>query len=77
MYLTKEYRRLLEPFLRRGFTLQERRRNTHIAVLDPSGRLVTMLPSTPSDHRSLMNTRAELRRAARNLDATHRVASEQ
>lgn len=38
-------------------------RGIHVKVLDPKGRIVTTLPSTPSDHRSLPNARAKLRRA--------------
>jgi len=61
--LPKDYRQMLQPFLALGFRLEPRRRSTHMAVLDPAGRIVTVLPCTPSDHRSLLNTRAELRRA--------------
>lgn len=62
MFLPKDYWKMLEPFLEMGFTLRPHRR--HIAVLDPEGRVVSHLPSTPGDGRSLLNSRAVLRRAA-------------
>lgn len=45
----------------RGWRVQISRGN-HWKVFSPTGRLF-FFPSTPGDARSLMNTRAELRRA--------------
>ncbi len=64
MYLPKDYKKLLEPYVAAGFTVVPTR-SQHVAVLDPTGRRVTTLPSTPGDRRSLLNARAELRRAMR------------
>lgn len=48
-----------------GFTV-EKLRNNHWRVKDGSGRFVTIMPSTPSDHRSMKNCVAVLKRAGFN-----------
>lgn len=64
MYLPKDYKKLLEPYLAAGYTLAPTR-GQHVVVLDAAGRRVTTLPGTPGDRRSLLNARAELRQAMR------------
>lgn len=53
---------LLRELVNQGFTCRTTKRG-HFLVYDPTGRVVTTLPSTPSDHRSMKNAIAVLRRA--------------
>jgi len=53
---------LLRQLDAQGFTWRPTKRQ-HIMVYAPDGRLVTTLPSTPSDYRSMKNAIAVLRRA--------------
>jgi len=67
MKLNKDYQAMLAPFLAAGFTVKPTA-GKHLAVYDPRGRRASVLPGTPGDARSLLNARAELRRAKRALD---------
>jgi hypothetical protein len=51
----------LTPYRELGYTFE---RNGHLKVFDPSGRLVTTIPCTPSDS-GYRNARALLRRHER------------
>lgn len=62
MYLAKEFKQMLKPFLDAGFRV-EPTRNCHVRVLDVNGNPVAVVPSTPSDRRAVLNARAQLRRA--------------
>jgi hypothetical protein len=53
---------LLRELEAQGFTWRTTKRN-HILIYAPQGHVVTTLPSTPSDHRSMKNAIAGLRRA--------------
>jgi hypothetical protein len=57
----KEVKYLLSRVARQGGQVEHRKAG-HIKVTHPSGGIV-FLPSTPSDRRSMLNTRAQLRRA--------------
>jgi hypothetical protein len=48
-----------------GFTC-EQTKNGHWRVRDAAGSFVTIMPSTPSDHRSMKNCEAALKRAGYN-----------
>lgn len=54
----KEVKQLLNALKKQGFTYEQTSGN-HIAVFKDGVRIYTM-PSTPSDFRSLRNSRAEL-----------------
>lgn len=56
----REVRKLVEVARKNGCRIEAG--NQHIRVLAPRGGIV-ILPSTPSDHRSLLNARSEMRRA--------------
>jgi hypothetical protein len=55
-----DVRSLLRAADKAGAHIERRRR--HFAV-HHDGRIITTVPTTPSDHRSLKNARATLRRA--------------
>lgn len=57
----KHVRKLAKAY---GYTV-ERSKNNHIRLVKPGFRTVHT-SATPSDHRVLMNTRAQLRRSAAN-----------
>jgi predicted RNA binding protein YcfA (HicA-like mRNA interferase family) len=61
----KEIKNLIKDFEAAGFDVVLTKGNTHPKVLS-NGHLVTTLPSSPSDHRSIKNAQATLRRLARN-----------
>lgn len=42
-------------------------RSGHYKIYDPAGKLVTTIPSTPSDRRSEVNARSQLRRHQRQI----------
>jgi hypothetical protein len=52
----------LDPYREAGYTFA---RNGHLKVFDPSGRLVTTIPCTPTDS-GYRGARAQLRRHERN-----------
>lgn len=60
-----------EGYERLGYRLS-RTRSGHWKVLDPAGKLVTVLGSTNSDHRGWLNERARLRRHQRDREAAAR-----
>lgn len=53
---------LLRELDRQGFSRRMTKRGHHL-VYTPDGRVITTLPSTPSDPRSMKNAVAVLRRA--------------
>lgn len=53
---------LIRELQAQGFTTRTTKRG-HILVYAPDGRMISTLPSTPSDHRSMKNAIATLRRA--------------
>lgn len=59
----RDYRDIVKELKANGFEVIRARRRCHIHVLDIDGNLVAVFPATPSDHRALENTRAQLRRA--------------
>lgn len=59
--LDPRLKRLLELAAEQGFTV-ERTSKGHITFRDPDGRRVATASKTASDHRSLKNTTAHLRR---------------
>lgn len=61
MRVAKDYRPLLKRAKALGCTIEPTRKH-HLAITTPSGARV-ICPGTPSDHRCLKNTTAELRRA--------------
>lgn len=64
--MTKDIRNLIKDFEAAGFDVVFTKGNTHPKVVNKAGHLVTTLPSSPSDHRSLLNARATLKRLSRN-----------
>jgi hypothetical protein len=63
--MSKEIRDLIKDFEAAGFEVRTTPGNTHPKVY-VDGHLKTTLPSSPSDHRSLKNARATLKRLSRN-----------
>jgi hypothetical protein len=59
--MAKEIKTLIKDFEAAGFEVRLTKGNTHPKVYQ-GGHLVTTLPSSPSDHRSLKNARAALKR---------------
>lgn len=57
----RDVRQLLDKAKAHGCQI-EHTNSSHIRILTPKGGTV-ILPSTPSDHRALLNARAELRRS--------------
>lgn len=60
----KDVRKLVRELRREGYTVIES--GHHLPVL-LDGRRVGTLPCSPSDHRSLLNTRRDIRRATAEL----------
>lgn len=58
----REMDALVRKLEAQGFVC-ERLKNNHWRVKDAGGRFVTVMPSSPSDHRSIKNCLAVLRRA--------------
>lgn len=58
----KEVAKILGELDRQGFTAKMGG-SGHWKIYNPQGRLITVLPATPSDHRGLRNAIAVLRRA--------------
>lgn len=56
----KEVREIVEEARRQGWRVEEGKRG-HVKLFAPDGRTIVTLPSTPSDHRSLKNSIAEMR----------------
>ena len=59
--MKKEIKRIVKALETQGFYV-ERSGKGHLKVKNERGGTVYVMPSTPSDHRSLKNTVAELRR---------------
>lgn len=60
-FVPKDYRPLVKAAKKAGWILRPKKR--HLLLESPDGATLVGFPGTPSDHRSLLNTRAELRRA--------------
>lgn len=58
-----DLRRLLRQVADLGFEVEQGNRSPHWKVRDNDGKLLVVLSSTASDHRSIKNARAQLRRA--------------
>ena len=58
--MKKEMGKLFKALASQGWSVEKGRK--HVKAKSPNGALVT-LPATPSDHRSYLNSRAQLRRA--------------
>lgn len=58
--MKKDLKKIFKALEDQGWRID--RRGKHVKCKPPSGPIVTV-PSTPSDHRSLLNSRAQLRRA--------------
>ncbi|MGW1976668.1 hypothetical protein [Streptomyces sp. NPDC001889] len=58
---SKEVRQMVKALEQQDFTVRQTK-NNHYQVFK-SGQFVTVLPGTPSDHRSLKNSMAYLKRA--------------
>jgi predicted RNA binding protein YcfA (HicA-like mRNA interferase family) len=59
---TKEVKALVRHLRRQGFTVSLTKRSGHYKVRHPESPGMVILPSTPSDARSLRNAVAQLRR---------------
>lgn len=59
--MNKDMKQLCRSLRKQGWTV-ERTSKGHYRAITPAGRKIVM-PSTPSDGRSVLNTRALLRRA--------------
>jgi predicted RNA binding protein YcfA (HicA-like mRNA interferase family) len=58
----KEINRLIRVLEDQGFTAEKTRKG-HWLVRSPEGRVIATLAATPSDHRSIINSIARLRKA--------------
>jgi hypothetical protein len=58
----KDTRKLLKEAERQGFTWRQTRKG-HIQVRDAEGMVVAVFAGTASDHRSMRNALADLKRA--------------
>ncbi len=58
--VARDWRPLVREIEAAGYTVEAGGR--HLTVRNAEGKAVHFLPSTPSDHRGLLNNRAELRR---------------
>jgi hypothetical protein len=59
----KEYRALRDAALAAGWTVRESsRKGAHLQVVSPDGRTIVGFPTSASDRRGWLNTRAQLRR---------------
>jgi hypothetical protein len=58
---SREVRQLVSRLEAAGYRVT-RGASGHIKVYDPGGAMISSLPSSPSDHRSLKNGIAQLRR---------------
>lgn len=62
----KDYRQLVKKAQKQGWKLVKEKgkgQNGHPRLVPPDGGDYIVIPSSPSDWRSVKNTRAELRRA--------------
>ena len=59
--MKKEIRQLIRQLNQQGFDVRTTRRGHYL--VSRNGRVVAGIPGTPSDWRSMKNTRSELRRA--------------
>lgn len=66
--IPKDMRRFIEPLIESGWQIVGGTR--HARLVDGGGRVVTTIPSSPSDGRGLLNCRAVIRRAARERGVT-------
>jgi hypothetical protein len=59
--MSKEMKQLVKQIEANGYTVVQSGRN-HLKVKNEAGGTVATMPGTPSDHRSILNTRAQMRR---------------
>jgi len=59
--VSSDLKKILKSAERQGFTVRQTR-NGHLQVLSADGKGMVTLSGTPSDHRALKNTLADLRR---------------
>ncbi len=62
MAMHKDLKKLLKDLEEQGATITTTTKG-HLQVRDANNRIVAVTGSTPSDHRSLLNFKAQLRRA--------------
>jgi len=60
--LPKDFRKLTKQILAAGWTI-ERTRSSHFRFKSPDGKTMIICGSTPEDPRSLLNFKADFRRA--------------
>lgn len=64
--MNKDYAQLVKKAKKQGWTVvygKGQGAKGHPRLVPPDGGQFIVIPLTPSDHRSFLNTRAELRRA--------------
>lgn len=59
--MSKDHAQLVKKAKKQGWTVQYK--GKHPRLVSPDGSYFVVMPLTASDHRSFLNTRAELRRA--------------
>lgn len=59
----KDTSKLIKELRKQGFTAVRSKGSQHWKIYNSEGRLVCSMASTPSDHRSLLNSIAHLKRA--------------
>ena len=69
MGCNKEMGTLIDQYLQLGWTAENPRRGGHVKMRSPRKRLLVVCAKTPSDRRTVQNTRALLRRAHENDQA--------
>lgn len=57
----EEFRKLIRTYVARGWEVT-RRKCGHLCLCSPIRKTKVFMPSTPSDHRSLKNVKAKLKR---------------
>jgi hypothetical protein len=58
----KDVQEIIDQLEAQGWAVTSGKRNPHWKCVAPNGRGVVFMASTPSDYRSLLNTKAHLRR---------------
>jgi len=65
---SKEIKDLVRELQRQGWTVEQRKSN-HFKATPPNGKGCVFFPATPSDWRSIKNTKAKLKEfGANNMD---------
>lgn len=65
--MNKEIKQLAREYERKGWNIVRSKGGSHTFWRHPSGQGMVTVPGTPSDWRSIQNTKADLRR----LERTH------